>query len=200
MQETKAANPVHNLRQHLRQQHMQLSSRSHDCESSRNIQVHLLADLRDRERAHQETLIRMTPELEELRKVRCSEAKNCVKKHIWRQSPKIMETLWPLGCGRARPLSIGSRSKKELQDVVSSLNESQDVKALETARSSKQQLQQQYMEQATGSQDCESSRHEQLQLLAELRSREQARRMPQEVEELGKVRSRKMIGIIWRQT
>ena len=48
---------------------MELSSRSHDCETSGNGHLHLLAELRDREHAHQETLIRISEEAEELRKL-----------------------------------------------------------------------------------------------------------------------------------
>ena len=74
LQENKAANAVQNLEQQLRQQYMELSSGRRDCEASRNGQLHLLAELRDREYAHQETLIRRSEEMEELRKVRFSES------------------------------------------------------------------------------------------------------------------------------
>ena len=61
LQEMKAANTVQSLEQHLRQQYMELCRRSHDCEASRNGQLLLLAELRDREHAHQEALSLLCP-------------------------------------------------------------------------------------------------------------------------------------------
>ena len=61
---------------------MELSRRSQDCETARIGQRHLLAELRDREQAHLETLTRMCPEVEELKKVRCSEAELCEEPFI----------------------------------------------------------------------------------------------------------------------
>ena len=54
---------------------MELSNRTHDCETSRNGQLHLLAEKRDREHAQQEILIGMSEEVEELREVRFFNAK-----------------------------------------------------------------------------------------------------------------------------
>ena len=75
LQVIKSAIAVQNLEQHSRQQYLELSSRSQEREASRNGLFHLLAELRDREYAHQETLIRRSGEL---RKVRFPKAK-CVK-------------------------------------------------------------------------------------------------------------------------
>ena len=44
---------------------MELSTRTHDCETSRNGQLHLLAEKPDREHAQQEILICMSEEVEE---------------------------------------------------------------------------------------------------------------------------------------
>ena len=96
--------------------------------------------------------------------------------------------------------------EEQRSDTISQANlelNLQETIAEHAVRSLKQQLHQQNLELANRSQDCETSRHEQLQLLAELRSREQARRatltrIPQELEELARARSRKMMGIIWR--
>ena len=67
MREAKAENGVQNLSQQLRQQDVELCSKSQDCERSRHEQLLLLAELRNRERVHQETLTRMNKEVEELR-------------------------------------------------------------------------------------------------------------------------------------
>ena len=61
---------------------MELSNRSHHCETSQNGQLHLLAEKRDREHAQQEILIRMSEEVDELREVRSSEAKLCEEAYV----------------------------------------------------------------------------------------------------------------------
>ena len=53
---TKAASTVQNLKQQLRHSYMDLTKRQYDDEASRNGQLHLVAELRDREQAHQEAL------------------------------------------------------------------------------------------------------------------------------------------------
>ena len=64
MQEAKKENTVPHLTQQLRHQCMELSSRSQDCEKSRKGQLQLLTEVRNRERAHQETLIDLQKEAE----------------------------------------------------------------------------------------------------------------------------------------
>ena len=63
------------MKQQVRRQFMEVTSRSHNCETSRNGQIHLLEELRNFECARQDTPIRMSEEEEELKTVRCSEAK-----------------------------------------------------------------------------------------------------------------------------
>ena len=49
MQEVKAENTVQNFTQQLRHQFLELSSRSQDCQKSRDGQLQLIAELRNRE-------------------------------------------------------------------------------------------------------------------------------------------------------
>ena len=74
-QESIAASAVPKMEQQVQRQFMEITSRSHDCETSRNGQIHLLEELRDFECARQDTPIRMSEEEGELKKVRCPEAK-----------------------------------------------------------------------------------------------------------------------------
>ena len=79
LQESKAASAVQNLEQPLLQQEMKLSSRSQD--SSRYGQLHLFAQVRDREYALQETLFRMPEDVEELRTLTC--LKKIARRNVW---------------------------------------------------------------------------------------------------------------------
>ena len=112
---------------------MELSSLSQDCETARIGQRHLLAEVRDREQAHQETLTRMCPEVEELKKIRCSEAElreeafmDAISQDdgnkLETESREIQSTVHEL-----------THQTNEPQEEANLLSESQDFKYLETA-------------------------------------------------------------------
>ena len=74
LREAKSAHTVQILTQQLRHQHMELSSRSQDCEKSRREQYLLFTEVRSRERAHQETSTCVRDVVAELRETQRAEA------------------------------------------------------------------------------------------------------------------------------
>ena len=136
LQDSKAANAVQHLEQELRHQFLELYSPSHDSETSRNGQIHLLAELRDPGCAHEETLVRLSEEMEELRNVRYSNEKLLEEAYMDANSQFDMNNLEMKLQESQSTVNQLTHQIKELEEVVNSLMESQDLTDLETARSS----------------------------------------------------------------
>ena len=117
MQEKRAASTVQNLMQQLRQLYMEPSSRHCDCDVSRNGQLHLLAELRDREQAQQEALSRVSQEREELRNARWSAAR-------FREEAKIDATSQGKSCQNIEDKLLESKSTiNQLSQQIMGLQE-----------------------------------------------------------------------------
>ena len=115
---------------------MELSNRSHDSETSRSGQLHLLAEQRDGEHVQQETLIRLSEEVEELRDVRFSEAKLCEEAYVEANSQHQEDNLEIKLQESWSTANKLTHQIKELQNQVNSLKGCQDFRDLETASSS----------------------------------------------------------------
>ena len=112
---------------------MELSSRSCDGETSRNGQLRLLAELRGRECAHEEALVRVSEGVEEIRNGRVLK-QNCVMKKACVDgiSQNGGDNLGEFAGEPVHSQPIHA-SNQEQQEVV---RESQDVTDLEIATSS----------------------------------------------------------------
>ena len=115
---------------------MELPSRSCDREASRKGQPHLLAELRDREQAHQETFIRMSEEVEEFRKAFCSETQLRDEAYMDAMSQDDGNSL-EIELRRSQStVNQLTNQIEELQEMAHSLSDSQQLKDLDTASSS----------------------------------------------------------------
>ena len=136
LQDSKAANAGQHLEQQVRHQFLDLYSPSHDSEISRNSQIHHLAELRDPGCAHQETIVRLSEEMEESRKVRYPNEKLREEADMDANSQFDMNNMEMKLQESQSTVNQLTHHLKELQEEVNSLKESQDFTDLQTATSS----------------------------------------------------------------
>ena len=95
-----------------------------------------MAERRNQERAHQETLMHMEREVEELRKFRCSEAEVCEEACVDAVSEDGESNLETESRESQCTVNQLTHQMLELHEVINSLSDSQYFKDFETASNS----------------------------------------------------------------